>query len=137
MIELLKILRVVFKVLFAALFILGGINHFRAPGVYLPMMPPWLPLHLELIYLSGAAELILGVLFLVPRFTRIAGFGLIALLVAIFPANVHMALHPGLFPRIDPVILWLRLPLQGVLIFIAWAYARTPAEARRDLRHRD
>jgi uncharacterized membrane protein len=103
----------------------GGINHFLQPGAYLPMMPPYLPLHLELIYLSGVAEILVGVGVLFPSTRRIAAWGAILLLVAIFPANVHIALYnvpvfgaeegAGIFN-------WIRLPLQGVLILWAWWY---------------
>ena len=105
-------------------FVLAGILHFVRPRPYVRIMPPYLPWHLELVYVSGAAEIILGVLVLIPRFTALAAWGLIALLIAIFPANVHMALHTELYPRIKPpVLLWIRLPFQGV--FIAWAYCFT------------
>ena len=73
---------------------------------------------------TALVELVwLGVLLLVPRTSRLAAWGLIALFVAVFPANVHMALNPHLFPEIPPTALWLRLPLQGV--FVAWAYRFT------------
>lgn len=84
------------------------------------MMPPYLPWHLFFVYLSGLAEIALGLLLLVPRFDRLAAWGLIALLVAVFPANVHMAIRPELFPEFHTVLLWFRLPVQAVLI--AWAY---------------
>jgi uncharacterized membrane protein len=107
----------------AALFVLAGIAHFARPDVYVSIMPPYLPWHRPLVYLSGGAEIVLGVLLLVPGLTAVAAWGLIALLVAVFPANVHMAVHAELYPRIRPLFLWLRLPFQGV--FIAWAYAFT------------
>lgn len=113
-------LKLVLKWLLGLLFILAGINHFVHPGFYVAIMPPYLPWHLELVYLSGLFEVVLGVLLLIPRTTVLAAWGLIALLVAVFPANLHMAMNPELFPAISPVILWSRLPLQGV--FIAWAY---------------
>ena len=62
----------------------------------------------------------LGGLLLFPRWTVIAGWGLIALLIAVFPANIHMTMHPELYPTISPTALWLRLPIQGLVI--AWAY---------------
>lgn len=84
------------------------------------MMPPYLPWPLFLVYLSGILEIILGIMVIVPKLTRIAGWGLITLLIAVFPANIHMALNPDLFPSISPIALWIRLPFQAV--FIAWAY---------------
>ena len=103
----------------------GGIMHFVQPDVYMPMMPPYLPLHLDLIYLSGLAEIIVGVGVLIPSTRRIAAWAMILLLIAIFPANLHIALYnvpvfgaeegAGIFN-------WIRLPIQGVLILWAWWY---------------
>ena len=101
-------------------FIFAGINHFRSLDFYLSMMPPYLPWHEALVDISGVIEILLGILLLVPKCTTLAAWGLIALLIAVFPANLQMALHPADFPKFDPLLLWLRLPLQGVLI--AWAY---------------
>ena len=108
------------KVVYALFFVLAGVNHFRMTDFYLPMMPPWVPLHLESVYVSGVAEVGLGVLLLIPRTTVVSAWGLIVLLVAVFPANLHMALHPEAFPDFGQTALWVRLPLQGVLI--AWAF---------------
>ena len=113
----------VLKWVLGLLFVLAGAAHFVRPGMYVKIMPPYLPWHRELVYLSGLFEIVLGVLLLIPRTTSPAAWGLIALLIAVFPANLHMAQNPELYPGINPVLLWLRLPLQGVLI--AWAYAYT------------
>ena len=102
----------------ALFFIAAGANHFLWPAFYQEMMPPYLPWHLGLIYVSGMAEMALGVTVLVPRFRRLAGWGLIALLVAIFPANVHAAIYG--FRSLSSGILWARLPFQ--FVFIAWVY---------------
>lgn len=118
-------LKLVLKYLMSVLYVLAGLNHFRDPNFYLRIMPPYFPWHLFLIYLSGAFEIILGSLLVIPRFTRLAGFGLIALLIAVFPANIHMAINSGLYPEISPIALWIRLPLQGVLIAWAYWYTRT------------
>ncbi len=115
-----KKLKLILKYSFGLFFVFAGINHFRTPDSYVTMMPNYLPLHLELVYLSGIGEVTWGFLILVPKYTRIAAWSLIILLIVIFPANIHMALNPAEFPGIPPVALWLRLPLQGVLIF--WAY---------------
>jgi uncharacterized membrane protein len=115
-----RTLKLLLKFLFGLWFMLAGLYHFVNPAFYLRMMPPYLPLHLFLNYLSGFCEVALGLLLLVPKYTRLAAWGLIALLIAVFPANVHMALNPQLFPHIPPAALWLRLPLQAV--FILWAY---------------
>lgn len=112
--------RAVMRWLLGLLFLAAGVNHFLRPGLYVSIMPPYLPWHLPLVYLSGAAEAALGVLLLVPRVRVAAAWGLVGLLIAVFPANVHMAVNSQLFPAIHPAVLWARLPLQGVLI--AWAY---------------
>jgi uncharacterized membrane protein len=113
-------LKLILKWLFGIGFVLAGINHFLHPYLYVKIMPPYLPWHLELVYLSGVLEIALGVLLLIPACTTLAAWGLIALLIAVFPANLHMALNAPLYHQIHPVALWLRLPIQGVLI--AWAY---------------
>jgi uncharacterized membrane protein len=118
-----RTLNLLLKYALGLLFALGGLYHFINPTLYLRMMPPYLPWPLFLVYLSGFFEAALGLLLLVPKYTRVAAWGLIALLVAVFPANVQMALNPQLFPAIPPAALWLRLPLQ--LVFIAWAYMFT------------
>ncbi len=115
-----KTIKKIFQWIFAVAFMLAGINHFLSPNFYLKMMPPVLPQHLFLIYLSGFFEIALGVLLLIPKFTKLAAWGLMALLIAVFPANIFMALNPQIFPEFSPFALYLRLPLQFVLI--AWAF---------------
>ncbi len=103
----------------------AGSNHFRNPDFYLPMMPPWLPWHAELVALSGVFEILGGVGALLPQTRRLAGLGLVALLVAVYPANVQMALEPDLFvARGFPLAaLYIRLPFQ--FLFILWAFWAT------------
>lgn len=108
------------KILFALFFVAAGVNHFINPAFYLNIMPPYLPWHYALVIVSGVAEVVLGVGLLIPKTSRYAAWGLILLLIAIFPANIHMATHPELYPNIPPIALWLRLPLQ--LLLILWAY---------------
>jgi uncharacterized membrane protein len=115
-----KILKLSLKILLTVFFVLAGINHFRNPDFYLKMMPPYLPWHAALNYLSGAFEIILGIMLLIPRWTRLAAWGIIALLIAVFPANIYMAMNPQLFPDVKPIALLIRLPFQA--LFIAWAY---------------
>lgn len=107
--------------LLAAFFLVAGANHFRVPQVYLGMMPSALPWPQAFNDLSGAAEMLGGLGVLLPATRRWAGWGLIALLVAVFPANVHVALR-GRMPGFDfsPLTLWLRLPFQA--LFIAWVW---------------
>lgn len=115
-----RTLKKVSQYVLAIFFVLAGVNHFVNTPMYLKIMPPYLPWHLFLVDLSGFFEIALGVLVLVPRLTRVAAWGLIALLIAVFPANLHMALHTDLYPGIPAAALWARLPLQAVLM--AWAY---------------
>ncbi len=112
--------RLILRCLLAGVFILAGANHFRDAGFYLTIMPAYLPWPLFLVYLSGIFEILLGALVLIPKCSWLARWGLIALLIAVFPANLQMALHQELYPQFSPAVLWLRLPLQGVLI--AWVY---------------
>lgn len=108
----------------AALFFISGIGHFARNDMYLRLMPPYLPYHSELVALSGVVEAVLGLLLLVPRTQRIAAWGLMATLVAIFPANVHAAMTAGTpneaMPGVSVTLAWLRLPIQPLLIL--WAY---------------
>ena len=108
---------------FAALFVVGGVGHFVATDVYMRIMPPYLPYHRALVLASGVIEVVLGILLLIPTTSRLAAWGLIALLIAVFPANVFMFQHPEGF-ALSPTLLLLRLPLQGVLILWAYAYTR-------------
>ena len=106
----------------AAMFVAAGTAHFVWPDVFVQIVPPYLPAP-RLVYVSGVFEILGGVGVLFPETRVAAGWGLILLLLAVFPANVHMALHPDAFPRIPAWTLYLRLPLQFVLI--AWVYWAT------------
>lgn len=101
----------------------AGVNHFVNPDFYVQIMPAYLPAPRELVYLSGVLEILGGIAVLVPGIRTTAGWGLVLLLVAIFPVNLHMALNPDLFPGMSPTALYVRLPLQAFLI--AWAYWAT------------
>ena len=109
--------------LFGAFFVVGGVRHFFATEFYLKIMPPYLPYPRTLVLASGVFEVVLGLLLLVPATSRLAAWGLIALLVAVFPANLFMFQHAERF-AVPPALLLLRLPLQGLLILWAWAYTR-------------
>jgi uncharacterized membrane protein len=121
--------------LMGAFYVGAGMIHFLRPGFYLPMIPPYLPYHLALVYLSGLAEIVLGAAVLVPQTRALAAWGIILLLIAIFPANVHIALHDvplGGAEHGAGVWNWVRLPFQAVLIVWAWWYtgAEEPPLAR-------
>ncbi|MFO7678785.1 MAG: hypothetical protein R6X34_01930 [Chloroflexota bacterium] len=115
--------------LLAGFFILAGTNHFLSTDFYMSMMPPYLPAHLELVYMSGLLEILGGITVLFAKTRRWAGYGLIALMLAVFPANIYMAMNPALFAESTPLwALYLRLPIQ--FIIIGWIYWTTkPAKA--------
>ena len=108
----------------------AGLNHFWHTDFYVAMMPPYLPWHTTLVIISGMAEVGLGLLLLFRRWQALAGWGIMALCVAVFPANLHMALNPELFPQYSHLALWLRLPFQGVAIAWAWWYTQGQAGQR-------
>lgn len=120
-------LKLILKFFFAIFFVLAGFNHFFSTEFYLQIMPSYLPWHLLLVYLSGLVEIILGIVLLIPKFTQMAAWGLIVLLIAVLPANIHMAVNHNLYPDYSVAALWVRLPLQIVLI--GWAYWYTRAIA--------
>ena len=115
-----RIIKQILKWLLGIAFIFAGINHFVNPNFYMRIMPPVLPFPLFLIYLSGVFEIAFGILLLIPKFTRLAAWGIVLLLIAVFPANIYMALNAGNFPEFSLAMIYLRLPLQFVLI--AWAF---------------
>jgi uncharacterized membrane protein len=109
--------------LMALLYILAGINHFRIPRLYVKMIPPVLPAPKTLNRISGTAEVILGLLLCVPAISAFAAWGIIALLVAIFPANVYMYTNEKAALGLPKWVRLIRLPLQLGLIY--WAYLYT------------
>ena len=119
------ILRTLVRLLLAALFLFAGTIHLRHPEIFLPVMPPWIPLHLPCIQISGVFELLGGVGLLIParRVQFLAGWGLALLLVAVFPANIYMTsahIQVNGFPP-QPWMAWARLPLQPLLIIaVLW-----------------
>jgi uncharacterized membrane protein len=104
------------RALTGAAFLVTGALHFAKPRVYEAIVPDYLPAHRELVLASGVAELVGGAGLLLGPARRHAGWWLIATLIAVFPANVHMALHPERYRGIPRWALWARLPLQGALI---------------------
>jgi uncharacterized membrane protein len=107
----------------AAFFINVGVDHFVNPEFYLSIMPPAFPLHLEAVYISGFFEVLGGVGVLIPRLRKIAGWGLVALLVAVYPANIYMAITPEAFPEASVALLYVRLVFQ--FLFFYWAFSVT------------
>lgn len=115
------------RLLLGTLFGVAGFTHLVEPEIYLAMMPSYLPAHDLLILLSGIFEILLGGMLLFRRTHREARLGLVLLLIAVFPANLEMALHPERFPALSETLLWLRLPLQLVLIW--WVILATRSDA--------
>ena len=123
-----KRIKTISNYLLAIFMIVAGTMHFVNPGFFLKVVPPYLPLHKELVLVSGVCEILLGVLLLTPKHSHLAAWGIIALLIAVFPANVYLYQHQEILPA-SPLVHLLRLPLQGV--FILWAYWHTrPAEKK-------
>lgn len=108
----------------AAFFIFGGIAHFVLADFFVAIMPSYLPWHEELVAISGVFEIVLALALLWPKTRLLAAWGLIALAIAVFPANINMAMHPEQFPEMSKEFLYGRLPLQAVIIgFIYYAVA--------------
>ncbi|HXN37066.1 MAG TPA: DoxX family protein [Solirubrobacteraceae bacterium] len=111
--------------LLASLFIGAGANHFVMPRAYEQIVPPRLQGHAKrIVQVSGVAEIAGGLGVLVPSTRRLAGLGLVALLAAVFPANVYMAREPERFPRIPRWALYARLALQPLMMLWAWRATR-------------
>ncbi|PXY44127.1 DoxX family protein [Flavobacterium hydrophilum] len=109
--------------LMAFLYIVAGINHFRSPEMYIKIIPPYFSNPRLLNIFSGAAEIILGILLALPFLTHFAAWGIIALLIAVFPANLFMYQNKKAGFGLPKWILLLRMPLQ--LLLILWAYQYT------------
>ena len=110
--------------LMSLFYIFGGIKHFTIVGWYMKIMPPYLPYHKELVYLSGAFEILLGLMLLFEKTRFLAGCGLILLLIAIFPANIYLAQTNGIAMNISPALAWGRLPFQALFIALAYWHSK-------------
>ena len=113
------------KVVLAVAFIGAGAMHFVATSAYARIMPPMLPDPRLLVQISGVAEVLGGFGLLVPATQRFAAWGLVALLIAVMPANIYMAIDHAAWPKIPVWALWARIPLQAPMIWWAWVYTRT------------
>lgn len=127
-----RILRTILGLAFIAV----GVLHFARPGFFISIMPSWLPLHAESVAVSGAAEIIGGAGLLSDRTAKPAGLWLIALLVAVFPANINMAIDQSQIDQaakngIPQWALWARLPLQPLLMYLVWKSSRATDPAGR------
>lgn len=109
-------------------FMIGGISHFTATATFVSIMPPYVPFHLEIVYLTGVMELVAGSCLLFSATRYWAGNFPFVFTIAVTPANVHMWLNPELFPDVEPAFLSIRLVLQVVVLAIIWFSTRIPGE---------
>jgi len=106
----------------ALLYVLAGINHFRVPRLYIKMIPPALPAPGLLNTICGVAEVLLGIMTCIPQLSPVAAWGIIVLLIAIFPANIYMYTNEKAALGLPKWLRFIRLPLQIALIWWAWLY---------------
>jgi uncharacterized membrane protein len=126
-----RIFKTSLKFIVAGFFIFTGITHFTNEPFFMKIMPDYIPaeLHRPAVLVSGACEVLLGILLSVPQTTRLAAWGLIALLIAVFPANIYAYQHSEELFHLDPKIHFWRLPLQAVMIAVAYWYTRPQVPA--------
>lgn len=127
-----RYLKVGLKWLLAAFMVTAGVGHFVNEGFFLKIMPDYIPaeLHRPAVLVSGVFEILLGVLLVVPRTQRLAAWGLIALFIAVFPANIYAFQHSEELFGMSRAQHFIRLPLQAVLIVWAWWYTRRETNDR-------
>jgi len=120
----------ILRVILSVAIIVVGITHFTKPAPYVSIVPPQLPYPLELVYISGFFEILGGIGLLIPFVSVAAAWGLIALFIAVFPANINQTFNSIPIEGIPhyPLLYWIRLPFQAVLIAWAWWYTRKPEE---------
>lgn len=118
------------RVILSIAIIVVGVTHFIKPEQYARIVPPQLPYPFELVYISGFFEILGGIGLLIPFVSVAAAWGLIALFIAVFPANINQAINSIPIDGIPhhPYLYWVRLPFQAVLITWAWWYTKTPEE---------
>lgn len=114
------------KYALAAFMMFAGTMHFVQPDFFMKIMPPYLPMHLPLVLISGACELILGVMLLFAATQKPAAWGTMALLIAVFPANIYLYQNQHILPA-PAIVHLLRLPLQGLLVLWAYSHTKTPS----------
>jgi uncharacterized membrane protein len=114
------VVKKILTILLALFFVSVGTLHFVKTALFVSAMPPYIPSHTEMVYISGVFEILGGIGVLVPRTRKWAGYGLIVLLIAVYPAYIHMATHSEKFTSIPPAVLWVRLIFQPV--FMTWVW---------------
>ena len=119
-----------FDIKYLSLMVMGifyisiGISHFTSPTWYVQIVPPYLPYKLELVYISGLFEILFGGMLFFKKTRFLAGWGLILLLIAVYPANIYLAQTNGAALGISPLIAWGRLPFQFVFIGLAYWHTK-------------
>ena len=119
-----KILKLITIILMAYFYISVGIKHFTEPEWFLQIYPPFLPFGLAAVYISGFFEVLFGIMLLIPKTRYYAGWGLIALLIAVFPANIYLAYTNGAAMDISAAVAWGRLPFQALFIALAYWHSK-------------
>lgn len=119
-----KILKLITIILMAYFYISVGIKHFTEPEWFLQIYPPFLPFGLAAVYVSGFFEVLFGIMLLIPKTRYYAGWGLIALLIAVFPANIYLAYTNGAAMDIPAAAAWGRLPFQALFIGLAYWHSK-------------
>ena len=119
-------LKKVFQILLSLFIIIAGTLHFIKPEPFVKIVPDYLPYHLALVYVSGFFEILFGIGLLIPSLSRAAAWGLILLFIAVFPANINMAVNNIPIQGVPhhQILYWLRLPFQAVLIAWAWWFTK-------------
>tara|TARA_B100001250_G_scaffold340163_1_gene307751 strand:- start:25 stop:417 length:393 start_codon:yes stop_codon:yes gene_type:complete len=110
-------------------YVLVGVDHFKNPDWYIKIIPPVLPFKLEMVYLSGFFEILFGILLLFKKTRQISGWGLVLLLLAVYPANLYLAITNGEVMNTTPYIAWGRLPIQFLFIGLAYWHANEDIES--------
>lgn len=119
-----KIFKLITIVIMACFYIKVGIDHFIKPEWFLQIYPPFLPFGLEAVYISGFFEVLFGIMLLIPKTRYYAGWGLIVLLIAVFPANIYLAYTNGAAMDISAAVAWGRLPFQALFIGLAYWHSK-------------
>jgi uncharacterized membrane protein len=117
-----KLQKSILIVISSIFYTIVGVKHFIEPDYFLSIIPPYLPFHIELVYISGFFEILFGLMILFPKYRYYGSIGLILLLIAIFPANIYLAQSKEAQEAIgasQQIAIW-RLPIQGILIWIAY-----------------
>ena len=113
-------------------FFAGGVGHFTSTEFFVSIVPPWVPYPLWAVYISGVFEILLALMIVLPQTRSMAGWGLIALTIAVTPANIHMYMNPELFPDASETAYLVRLIVQVFLLAVIWWSTRPVPEDSKE-----